>query len=176
MRRIVLVPAVVLIAAVCAGAAPARNELITPGVGIGPIKLGMTLAQVRKALGRPVYAHGRTAGFGRLLIEYSYWTDGYTVYLLRAGGMTSVVSVETTLRAQRTRQGLGVGSTERQLRRAYPSLRCREVFPEGGGIIRDYECTVGPREGRQTVFVFSREPEQAGQTPRVDWIVVKVPI
>jgi hypothetical protein len=184
MRRIVLVTAVGLLAATAAVPASARNELITPGVGIGPIKLGMTVAQVRKALGRPVYTRGTDKGFGRLLIEYSYWTDGYTVYLLRAGGKTRVVSVETTLRAQKTRQGLGVGSTERQLRRVYRGLRCKEVFPPGGGIIQDYECTVGPRQGRQTVFVFSREPEyppdSGHQGPssapqHVDWVVVKAP-
>jgi hypothetical protein len=181
----VALAAPIVLAAPAASAAPQATAVVRPGVGIGPVKLGMTTEQVRKALGAPAYARGTRTGFGRLLIEYSYWPDGYTVFLLRERGRARVVSVETTLPSQKTPRGLGVGSTERQLRRVYPPLRCRAVFPKGGGIITSYDCVARSRNGSQTVFSFSREPEYDPNTGRegpvaapqhVDWVTVREPV
>jgi hypothetical protein len=184
MRRALVVAILAAVTATPARAAPGANALIRPGVGIGPLRLGMTPQQVRHALGQPIYVRGTRLGFGRLLIEYSYWLDGYTAYLLRVGGKARVVSVQTTLAKEKTASGLGVGSTERQIRRVYPDVRCSEIFPPGGGMIRETDCVTGPRAGRQLVFAFSREPEYPPggghegpvNTPRhVDWVVVRTP-
>jgi len=183
VRRLLLVVLVSLVAAAPAAGTGSSSGVIRPGVGIGKVRLGMTLAQVRKAMGRPMYARGTSAGFGRLLIEYSYWMDGYTVFLLRSGKRTRVVSVQTTLRAERTPAGLGVGSTESQLRRAYRDLRCKDIFPKDGGIITSHDCIARTRGGRELVFSFGRQPEddyRNGQkdvrgAPRVDWVTVREP-
>jgi hypothetical protein len=175
--------AVVVAASVSATPADAvseRNALVRPARGIGPISLGMTQAQVRRAFGKPVYVRRIPRGFGRTLLEMSYWLDGWTVRLAVRRGVYRVVYVETTLARERTRGGLGVGSTERQLRRVYPRLSCRGVPGY------NTECVVGSRRFRHTVFGFNGSPESdyrggspdrpSANAPRhVDWVAVREP-
>jgi hypothetical protein len=177
-----LTAAAALLAALVASPASAiteRNALVRPARGIGKLSLGMTQAQVRRALGRPVYVRRIPRGFGRILIEMSYWLDGWTVRLAVRRGAFRVVYVETTLARERTRQRLGVGSTEPQLRRVYPHLSCRSVPGY------NTECVVGSRRARHTVFGFNGSPESdyrggnerpSINAPRhVDWVAVREP-
>ena len=156
-----------------------RTDLVRPARGIGKISLGMTSAQVRRALGQPVYVRRIPRGFGRTLLEMSYWLDGWTVRLAARRGVFRVVYVETTLARERTRQGLGVGSTEPQLRRLHPGVRCRSV----PGYLT--ECIVGSRSRRHTVFGFNGNPESTYLSPgkrppanaprHIDWVAVRQP-
>jgi hypothetical protein len=189
MRLVALLVAGLAAAIVTAGgAAGARSAtaVIRPGVGIGPIRLGMSSAQVRRALGRPAYARGSRAGFDRLLIEYSYWPDGYTVHLLRRAGRTRVVSVETTLRTQRTRGGLGVGTSARRLAKELPGARCRELRPPPTppSTLPTWRpaCVLTSSRGTETVFHFGHpavvpDPRDwPGDYPLfVTWVEVREP-
>jgi hypothetical protein len=100
-------PAIALIVAVMAVAAAhgagQRDALVRPGVGIGKIRLGMTPAQVFRALGRtPLVSVGFTGSGNRLRVS----------------------KVATTLRRERTAGGIGIGSTVRAILRAYPHAAC----------------------------------------------------
>jgi hypothetical protein len=123
-------------------AAPERNEVIRMGNGIGKVRLGMTLPQVRRAFGphRVVYrrldfgARGRYVELGwerpgRVAWEPAVWQVGFRSY--RRGGPMRVVRVLTDATNERTSQRLGVGSRPRQLVRAYPNATCVSRGPVG---------------------------------------------
>lgn len=130
---------------------------IRPGAGIGPIRLGMTELQVRRALGRPSTVHRARAG--RIyIVSLNYYMRGeYRVTLRGPRGAVRVSLVGTISPEQRTSQGLGIGTSEARLRDAYSSLRCKDVRGSGGGVIRR-DCRLGTSARPHTVFVIGRGP------------------
>jgi hypothetical protein len=120
MRVAVLtVAAASILAVASAGATPSRDALIRPGVGIGMVRVGMTFAQVRQALGRPqLVLKLRRFPFGSRYAEYA-WGGGtdWIVAVLGSGDRARVVMVATGLRRERTRSRVGVGSTDLAIRR-----------------------------------------------------------
>ncbi|HEY8628692.1 MAG TPA: hypothetical protein VIL56_10280, partial [Gaiellaceae bacterium] len=69
--------------AVGAVGAPSSTLVIRPGVSIGKIRLGMTLAQVKGVLGRPQLVSRREErGFGIRYVEYQWayasWSVGFS--------------------------------------------------------------------------------------------------
>lgn len=160
--------ALALLLAASAGAATTRDLVIRPGVGIGKVRLGMSLAQVRAAMGRADSAITTRHGRGPRRLELQYDFAAYSVTLVGSPGRERVVSVATTLAKERTRQGIGVRSFESRLRRAFRGLRCDRLdvvflpfssMPVVGTNRRD--CTVGGRDEAQTVFS-SRVPTEIG--------------
>jgi hypothetical protein len=110
VRGLIVLAALAL--ASTAGAAAQRDELIRPGVGIGKIRLGMTEAQVRRALGRPFASRSKREGFGRLRVELQF-EDGYTfVTLAGRQGALRVVGVSTLKESEQTPQGVRVGTRD----------------------------------------------------------------
>jgi len=152
-----------------AGAARQRDALIRPGVGIGEVWVGMTAAEVRRALGRPFASRSKRDGFGRLRVELQF-EDGYTfVTLAGRRGALRVVGVSTVKKAERTPQGVGVGSTERRVARAYGSrLRCerlkRQTFRGQTYIVGPRTCSLPGPGGTRTVFVSHIRPYAGGFT------------
>ena len=148
-----------ILAAGSAEAAPVRDALIRPGVGIGEIRLGMRLAEVRRALGRPqVILEQRRLGFGSSYSEYAWNGANWTVGLLGRGDRARVVSVATGLRRERTRSRVSVGSTDTALRRAL-GTRCYAPHAEAGNpAYARMTCYLG-RSSRapNTVFRLYRE-------------------
>jgi hypothetical protein len=149
---------VVLVAASPTAAERESDLLVRHGQGIGKLRLGMTLAEVKRLLGTPRAENKRerrTRGYTYLELDWEYarWTVGF----LRAPrGTHRAVSIGTVLRNQRTPEGLGVGSRERELGRRLDGLRCWRVRP-----IRDpygahsNECVYGERAGRNTAFILN---------------------
>lgn len=140
-----------------AAAAPAASLVIRPGIGIGKLRLGMTEAQVRRAMGKPQFVVTRRASFGLRSLEYQYGFAEYTVRLFGRPGRLRAVRVGTTLLRERTPQRMGVGSSERAVRRAYPGLRCEPLQTERFGNTRvvrtvQRECTLFAGSGRRTIF------------------------
>jgi hypothetical protein len=103
MRRFV---AAALAALCLAGAAGAT---IKPGRGMSGLALGMTPAQVQAKLGSP---GARAAGRW-------YYPRVWVGFRSRR-----VVELTTTRSTERLANGLGVDSTEAQLRAAFPHVRC----------------------------------------------------
>jgi hypothetical protein len=117
-----------LTVAASAGAASQSSQLIRHGVGVGKARLGMTEAQVRAALGRPTWVVQRRTGFGGVRRELQFGEAAYSVVFRRRAGAFRAVAVNTILSRERTPEGLGVGSLETRVRRAYGSrLRCEPL-------------------------------------------------
>jgi hypothetical protein len=145
------------------GEAASRATLvIRPGESIGKFALGMTQHRLVRVAGPPRYvvARGRS-GFGQRRVDYQYGFGAeYVVTLVGRPGQMRVTSVSTTLPRERTRRGIGVGSRERALRRAYPRIRCGTLAPPPPppGIDRqpyvenDRDCTLFSGRGTRTIF------------------------
>jgi hypothetical protein len=117
-----------LVAGGTAGAVSDSSQLIRHGVGIGKVRLGMTEGQVRAALGRPTAVVRERTPFGGTRLELQFDEASYAVVLRRRAGGFRAVAVSTVVARERTREGLGVGSLETRVRRAYGAdLRCEPL-------------------------------------------------
>jgi len=132
MRRF-LVIAAAGIALLVAGSASAT---IRPGKGMSGVVLGMTKAQVQAKLGRPIGTGGGRYYYARVWVGF------------RLG---RVVEVTTTRSSERTGSGVGVDSSEAQVRRAFPSVVCG---PSGG--FRRCRVGSGNPGTRATDFLLGR--------------------
>jgi hypothetical protein len=95
-------------------AAPSALATIRPQHGMSGVVLGMTKTQVRARLGAPVGTGGGRFYYPRVWVGF------------RLG---RVVEVTTTRSTERTASGVGVDSSEADVRRAYPGVVCG---PSGG--------------------------------------------
>jgi hypothetical protein len=117
-----------LAAALAAAAATAlllasgAGATIVPQQGMAGVALEMTRAQVRAVLGTPAGVVHATNEFG----AYTEFRYRFRVRVTFQGNAT-VTSVSTTGVRERTADGAGVGSTERQLRARVAHLRCETV-------------------------------------------------
>jgi hypothetical protein len=145
-----------------ASAAPQRDALIRPGVGIGNVRVGLTLAHVRRALGRPeAVMRQRRYGFG-FYTEYAWSGTDWIVAVVGRRDRARVVSVATGLRRERTRlRKVGVGSTEQAVRRGL-GARCfgkeERVDPITG------EKVYSPTVGKDTMTCFLGRSQKAPHT------------
>ena len=140
-------------------ALPAQaGAIIQPQRSISGVTVGMTPKQVRAALGTPTSQRTTTNIFGRQL-RYRY-TGGILVVFQ---GRTNVTQIVLTGVGDRTATGIGIGSTETELRAGLRGERC-ETF-EG---IRS--CHVGSfNPGRRvTDFIFGSD----GRVARVSLGIV----
>lgn len=137
--------ALALIAATAALALPtAANAVIVPQRSIAGVSLGMSEDEVTDLLGRPSDVNRGSNDFGRFT-ELIYRRQRLRVILQ---GREEVTSVTTTSRSERTRRGnVGVGSSERAVRRHVRGVRCRTV-------LNFRSCVVGRETAGRTVTVF----------------------
>jgi hypothetical protein len=91
--------------------ASATESTIYPGVGIGKVRLGMTLTQAKNALGTPQTVNARKQlSSGRGFIEYGWNFSTIWVGFVNTKGVLHAVLVGTDTVAQRTKSGVGVGT------------------------------------------------------------------
>jgi hypothetical protein len=123
--------------------------VIVPQVELASVHLMMSAAGVQHALGRPKETRSvkdeiqgtiRVMDYGKTKVYLSATVDG------------TVFNVTTTDRRQKTRTGVGVGSSERAVRRGVAHVRCT-----GPRTLRS--CTVGRLlAGRRvTSFVLTKD-------------------
>jgi hypothetical protein len=132
------------LAALClAGAAGAT---IKPGRGMSRIELGMTAKQVQAKLGKPVARGGFKWFYSRVTITFRN---------------RRVVELMTTRSTERLANGLGVDSSEAQVKATYPRLKCAAMPP----FYRRCRLGTGAPGSRNTDFIF-------GTTHRVIYVII----
>jgi len=138
------------------GGASATESTIYPGVGIGKVTLGMTRANVEKALGKDYIVNGRAGPYVELAWNFSSWT----VDLLQIGRRYQTVEVSTTLRTQKTASRIGPGTLWLRLVRKSPGGVC--AFGSSLGLpsttpsrIANLEYLVPHKGGTQTIYVLN---------------------
>jgi hypothetical protein len=124
--------------------------------GIAGVRLDNSRAEVRSALGAPDSRRSGTNPFGRF-VEWRFRGDIRVIFQ----GRRRVTSVSTTGLGDRTDRGIGVGSTQRAVRRRVPGVRC-ETFAdvrschtgvlEAGRRVTDFQIRRG-RVTRATVAI-----------------------
>jgi hypothetical protein len=152
MRRATLL----LTAAAVLLLAPGAHAMIQLDRGIAGARIGNTKAEVRAALGAPRSVVKRKGEFGRTT-TYAY-RGGVRVIFLEG----RVTLAGTTGRGDRTRRGIGVGSTEQAVKAKVPGVTC-ETF-EGTRL-----CQRGAREPGQQGTIFFIE---GNRVTRVDVAVL----
>jgi SmpA / OmlA family len=116
VRRAFPIAAVAVVTAVCASAASAT---IVPQQSIAGVKIGMTKAKVRSVLGVPSSVKTGSNDFGKYtILEYA------RLQALFQGNAT-LTSVSTTRTSERTSSGIGVGSTEGQVKAKIKGVKCK---------------------------------------------------
>ena len=98
------------------------SALIQVDRGIAGARLSNTKAEVRAALGKPVRVIRDRNIFGPTL-SFRY-RGGITVFFQ---GRRTVTAVFLTGRGDRTRRGVGVGSSERAVRNRVPGVTCDTI-------------------------------------------------
>lgn len=125
------------------GRPPAGAEtLIEPQRGIGGVYLGMREGRLMRALGRPDEERSKESFFGEL-VEARY--RGLWVSTISG---SAVVAVRTKDPRYRTESGVGVGSSEAEVRAGVAGVRCRTIAG-GRGCSRGDARATG---GRLTTF------------------------
>jgi hypothetical protein len=104
-------------------AAPAQARIV-PQRSIAGVRLDMTQAQVRAAAGEPSAVERGRNDFGPFT-QFVYRGKRLTVTFQ---GDDAVTAVATTSRAERTRSGVGAGSSERAVRRGVRGVQCETFF------------------------------------------------
>ncbi|MTD43120.1 hypothetical protein GKE82_02060 [Conexibacter sp. W3-3-2] len=143
-RRTTVATLAALTAAGALAATPAGADLVVQQslAGISP---GMTRAQVEAVLGAPQRVTTRPDD---IMGSYDELRYGLTTVSISGGEEGSVFSISTTSKKQRTSSGVGVGTTEKTLRRKVRGLRCSTY----AGRFRI--CMVGRLTPGQTVTDF----------------------
>ena len=130
---------------------------IEPGRGIAYVRRGMTQAQVRALWGTP----NSSGGGDDTLRGVKYWSYVYYRWKLSVtfrGRPLRVDHVGTNNAAHRV-QGVGVGSTDRQLRRIFPALRCKTFSVRQGARTLSWRyCWLGRLARGRVVTVFAMQP------------------
>jgi hypothetical protein len=153
LRRLWLL-GILIVAGVVASGAGAIEETIYPGVGIGKVQLGMTRAQVLRALGKDYVVNKTGSSYTELGWNFSSWT-----VRLRDG---RTVEVGTVLRNQRTTKRVGPGTFWLKLVKAYPGGACTFTDANPGfGAYAPLEYLVAHKGGTQTLFTLHAWPPRA---------------
>jgi hypothetical protein len=131
----------------------AKPWLIAPGIGIGPVLLGATPAEVREHLGKPGEIHERTYVYpGGLRITFEQDDRVRAIYLSSGPDFTRPVPFSA-----RTAEGIGFGNTRAEVD-AWLGKSLRVVPMAGARGIEGVESPargifVTPFEGKLVEFI-----------------------
>lgn len=138
----------VALAAAVSGVLPASIARGAVDRSIAGVEIDFTSGELKRTLGDAGARVGAPSPFGRA-VRYRYPDRHLTVSTLRAD--KRVFSVFTRSSAERTDTGVGVGSTERELRDGLSGERCGT---RRGSL---HYCLTSADPGIQTIFRLRRE-------------------
>ena len=115
MRRALPFLAFAVLAAVLVASSAAAIVLQK---GIAGVTIGMTQGKVRSVLGKPASVKRGSNDFGK------YTTFKYPGLQVNFQGNATVTAVSTTRTSERTASGVGVGSTEAQVKAKVKGVKC----------------------------------------------------
>lgn len=160
--------------ALLAAAAPAGASAAGPRAGvahghsggirlfksIGRVSVGMTPARVRRILGRP----SAVDRFQGKVTGYSYFgAQDFSISFDSVRAADPADSILLNKGPYRTPQGIHVGSTRRQLKRAYRNISCH------GGICRLYKGVPLDPGTRDTEFIVATNGRVIGIAVEIDY-------
>jgi hypothetical protein len=154
-------------AAIVIPGASAVESTINPGVGIGKVKLGMTEAQVKAALGGWRYVNEREGS--HLSVSWGLFGSAWSADFVSG----KLVEVSTAVHSQRTRSGIGQGSSWLALVRAYPHGLCGIRPPHFSSSVIVAGLLVPHKGGTQTIFYANGVQTSEGSRDRT-WLVSEV--
>ena len=130
--RLIVVSLVVLALLAASALMPSQdaNARIVPGKGLAGLRLDMTKKEVRAKLGRPDEVRKKDVGYS--LTVFVYRKQRLYVDFASRGRVLHLTSRSPR---ERTRDGLGVGSTLREVRAARPKIYCQ--VSDGVGFCSD---------------------------------------
>ena len=140
MRLLAVAAATALLSVTPAGGA------IVVQRSIAGVALGMTKAQVRAILGSPTRVRDGKSPAGHF-VQLVY---GRVTVEFQDAPHVTVTTLRTSSRLERTATGVGVGSTERAVRRAVPDVAC---YGWKGG----RQCILGKLLPGRAVTIFELE-------------------
>lgn len=108
---------------------------IVPQRGMAGVRIGMTQEQVRSTLGDPRRIVRNQNDFGSYT-EYRYPDRVRVVFQ----GDAAVTAVVTTGRRERTSRGIGVGSTEAEVKANVRRVRCETIAAIRSCYVGSYEA------------------------------------
>ena len=159
MRRALVIAA--LLGSLFVGGASATEVTIVPNVSIGKVRLGMTLRQVKKALGPPQVVNARAQLSGkRGYVEYGWNFSTFWVGFVNTKGVLHAALIGTDIVGEKTRDGVGVHTPLAKLRARYRvacndyphgKLEYNKWYTDPGEIVYTY-CVLGPATAPTTVF------------------------
>jgi hypothetical protein len=126
--------------------AATATATIKPARGMSRVELGMTAAQVQAKLGRPVGKGGWKWYYPRVTVTFRN---------------RRVVELMTKRSTERFANGLGVDSSEAEVRRAFPRVQCAPILP----FHRRCRLGTGAPKSRVTDFI-------VGTTRRVIYVII----
>jgi hypothetical protein len=138
--------------AAAAADGPHVQERIVPGRSIGKVSLGMSLAQVKKALGAAESVISREPGpFGRQRIEYSWSFTEWRITFEVFRGRSEAVAIRSSVRGERTKEGVGYGTLATRVEQAFRT-ECKPTITVGFW----RACFVKGPGAAKTFFVVNR--------------------
>ena len=104
--------------------------VIEPGVGIGKVRFGQTFDEVRSILGQPVFSMDRALEYSGYVLASRGDERVATISCGDLKGPNSLVGMKYKCR---TAEGIGIGSSERQVTGAYgqPDRRTNDDIVQG---------------------------------------------
>ena len=108
--------------AMLAVAAPARVQTLVPGKSIRGVSIGAQPDDVKRALGKPDRDYGYSWNNSKRR-KMVFKAEKVEVVFRGSGSTARVVNISTKNRSERT-DGIGVGSTQAELARAFSGERC----------------------------------------------------
>jgi hypothetical protein len=181
MRPIYLVLAI----AVSIAASGAESDLVlTPG-GLGPVQVGMTIRQAEKALGAKLRVEKYSDDSGPDDCQYAFRADAKfpeVGYMLNARRIVRIDIEVPGYGPQhspiRTAEGVGLGSTESAVKRAYGRTLKIEPHSYGGGEASsepEWHYLVVDESDHKRGIIFETEglkvtSFRAGKYPELGWI------